>query len=229
MIPAPKVGNWKVSYGSWENFCKVIHISIGRKIGSGVLQFSTDWDELARKAEISHREVRGAHIEDGGSEHVIIEFEAEPDRVFKATFGDNLGCRSDLFRSDPELTGRHFHPTGNADPFFYLRRWLCLNSISGYKTRYEGIIPLGYDGHLPRICVSQPVIIASNPTERQIEQALKLYGYRKISGDAFLNDDNGVLLTDAAPRNVRIVDGVPIPFDAIAEIAPPAVLQWAGE
>ena len=103
-----------------------------------------------------------------------------------------------------------------------------LNSISEYQTRYEGILAPERDGHLPRICVSQPFIErAHDPSEEEIEEALVRYGYRKISAEAFLNDENGILLTDAAPRNVGIERGIPTPFDAIAEIAPRRVLDWA--
>ena len=172
--------------------------------------------------------LRGAVTETGGSEHLIIRLESEPARIFKTTFGDNLGCRSDFYGLDPELTGRHFHATGNADPFHYLRRWVCLNSISEYRTRYEGVLAPERVGHLPRICVSQPFIERTrDPSEQEIEQALLPYGYRKISADAFLNDENGILLTDAAPRNIGIDRGIPTPFDAIAEIAPRRVVEWA--
>ena len=203
---------------------------------------SVDWQEdrkrcadllrrLAADCEKSHSlsaRLRGVVTETGGSEHVLIRLEDEPDRFFKTTFGDNLGCSSEFYPRDPELRGRHFHATGNADPFFYLCRWFYLNSISDYQTRYEGILPPALKGHLPRICVSQPVIeISRNPTEMEIEQALLNYGYRKISEDAFLNEENRILLTDAAPRNVRIRDGIPTPFDAIAEISSDRVLEWA--
>lgn len=40
VIPAPKTGNWLKSHGSWENFCKEIHRSIGRDLGGGVVTFS---------------------------------------------------------------------------------------------------------------------------------------------------------------------------------------------
>jgi len=41
-----------------------------------------------------------------------------------------------------------------------------------------------------------------------------------------LNPSSKILLTDAAPRNVRIIHGVPVPFDAIAAYATPVVLHW---
>ena len=66
-----------------------------------------------------------------------------------------------------------------------------------------------------------------NPAEEEITTALARYGYRKISGDAFLNEETGILLTDAAPRNVRIIEGAIILFDALAELATDRVIQWA--
>jgi hypothetical protein len=170
----------------------------------------------------------GCETETGGSEHEIIKVLSEPTRIFKVTFGDNLGCRSEFYRADPELTGKHYHATGNADPMFYLQRWMLLNSISDYQTRYEGILPPARKGQLPRICVSQPFVSrACDPSELEIEQALSMFGYWKISEDAFLNEDSGILLTDAAPRNLGVESGNPTLFDAIAEIAPQRVVEWA--
>ncbi|MEI9894396.1 MAG: hypothetical protein WDN28_11065 [Chthoniobacter sp.] len=55
----------------------------------------------------------------------IISFRvsSDPQRVYKFTHGDNFGCRSYFSQVDPELIG-HFHGETNADPFFYLRRWM---------------------------------------------------------------------------------------------------------
>ena len=168
----------------------------------------------------------------GGDEHHIIRVESDPDRVYKLTHGDNFGCRSYFSPYDPELAGRHFHGTGNADPFYYLQRWLLLNSMSEYQTRFEGVVPPVSAGHLPRFCISQPVLPPQtptrvNPTEEEITTALARYGYCKISGDAFLNEETGILLTDAAPRNVRIIEGAIILFDALAELATDRVIEWA--
>ena len=168
----------------------------------------------------------------GGDEHHIIHVETDSDRIYKLTHGDNFGCRSYFSLHDPELAGRHFHGTGNADPFLYLQRWLLLNSMSEYQTRFEGIVPPVVAGHLPRFCVSQPVLppqtaTRENPTEEEIKNALARHGYRKISGDAFLSEETGILLTDAAPRNVRIIEGSIVLFDALAELATGKVIEWA--
>ena len=67
----------------------------------------------------------------------------------------------------------------------------------------------------------------NNPERAAIASSLSLHGFEKISDDAYLHLETGILLTDAAPRNVRIVDGKPVPFDAIAMLATDAVVEWA--
>ena len=41
-----------------------------------------------------------------------------------------------------------------------------------------------------------------------------------------MRSDFSILLTDVAPRNVRIVDGIPVPFDAIAQTPAKEVIDW---
>lgn len=163
----------------------------------------------------------------GGDEHHLVRFDHEPHRFFKFTHSDNFGCRSYFSKHDPELTGRHFHGTGNADPFFYLNRWRLLNSIGGYQTRFEGFVPPERPGWLPRICISQPELDGANPPRGEIREAMAEYGFREISEDAFLDFESGLLLTDLAPRNIRIVESIPVPFDAIVQMATPEILAWA--
>ena len=58
---------------------------------------------------------------------------------------------------------------------------------------------------------------------------LQIHDKRGLPGDKpgriFL-EEVGILLTDAAPRNVRIVEGRAVPFDAIAEVAEDEVVRW---
>jgi len=170
----------------------------------------------------------------GGDEHRIVQVSGDqPDRIYKITHSDSFGCRSEFHPSDPELLGKHFFAGVNLDLLFYLERWICLNSISTYQTRFEGFLPPENDRHMPRVCISQPVLPPQtpthpNPTEWEIEGAFRPYGYRRISEGAFLHSESRILLTDAAPRNVRIVAGIPVPFDAGAEIASSEVIEWAG-
>lgn len=187
-------------------------------------------NELRLRCAKSHQmasRFQGVEFIVGGDEHWIIKLEEEPERIFKITHGENFGCQSYFSPRDPDLTGRHFHGTGNADPFFYFKRWRLLNSLGGFKTRFEGFLPPHSGGILPRVCISQPVIPGDNPSRRSIRDALAKYNFREISEDAFLHFPTRLLLTDVAPRNVRILGGEPVPFDAIAQAAPPNVFTWA--
>jgi len=103
---------------------------------------------------------------------------------------------------------------------------MLLNSISSYRSRFEGLLPAESPQRVPRICVSQPLVPGKNPERSAIVTSLSLHGFERISEDAYLHRETGILLTDAAPRNVRIVDGNPVPFDAIAMMATDAVIEW---
>jgi hypothetical protein len=177
--------------------------------------------------------LEGAPYFVGGDEHRIVRApENGQDRIYKFTHSDSFGCRGEFHPSDPDLLGKHFFAGVNMDLAFYLERWFFLNSITAFQTRFEGFLPPETKRQMPRVCISQPVLAPQtatnpNPTEREIEDAFLPHGYRKISDGAFLHSGTGVLLTDAAPRNVRIVNGEPIPFDAIAQLASPEVIDWA--
>jgi hypothetical protein len=183
--------------------------------------------ECAKSAALIRR-LDGADYEVGGDEHLLIRVEDDPARIYKCTYGDSFGCHSVLDPVDVDLSGKNFNATLNDDPCFYLRRWILLNSLSGFATRYEGVLPPERSGWAPRICVSQPWIEGTNPSMLEIEQAMLAYGFHIVSEGAFFEPRSKLLLTDAAPRNVRIVNGGPVLFDAIAEIASPEVLGWLG-
>ena len=200
---------------------------------------SVDWQELRRRCGDILREITRTSDSSrrltamlecapffvGGDEHHVVRVDSEPDRIYKFTHGDNFGCRSYFSPADPELSG-HFHGETNADPFFYLNRWRLLNSISGFQTRFEGFLPSEKPGWLPRMCISQPELPGSNPTPREIRTSLEPYGFSEVSEAAFFHVETRLLLTDARPRNVRIVEGIPVPFDAIAQMASGKVLEW---
>ena len=80
---------------------------------------------------------------------------------------------------------------------------------------------------MPRICVSQPVINTPNPSRREIHAALAQFGFLPLSLDAYMNPQTRILLTDAAPRHVKVVDGAIALFDAIASLATEEVFAWA--
>lgn len=166
----------------------------------------------------------------GGDEHHLLVLPDEPARIFKITHSDSFGCRIRFFRADPDLTEKHLIPEVNEDPFIYLRRWMILNSLTGYRTKFEGMLPPQGNLLLPRICVSQPILPreCANPPSTLIKSALQEYGFSRVALDGYANH-GGILLADAAPRNLWVVDGVPVPFDALAEYATPEIQEWLAE
>jgi hypothetical protein len=131
----------------------------------------------------------GVKYEVGGDEHHIVEVASEPERVYKITHGDSFGCRSYFSPHADPSSFRHFHGEFNADPFFYLFRWLRLNAIGAFKTRFEGFIPSEKPNWLPRICVSQPKIPTANPTPEEIRASLGNYGFLEVSEAVFFEPD----------------------------------------
>jgi hypothetical protein len=174
------------------------------------------------------RKLKGVSHEIGGDEHLVYLLPGEPDRVYKATYQDSFGCRSAFDPIDPDLTGKNFNAILNDDPRFYIRRWILLNTLGGYKTRFEGILPPERPGWLPRICVSQPWLPGKNPAAAEISRRMEESGLREVSREAFYAPTHQVLLTDCAPRNVRITTEGIFPFDAIAEQPSPEIRMWLG-
>ncbi len=172
------------------------------------------------------RHFDGAEYIVGGDEHLLLRSDDEPTRIFKTTYADSFGCRTTFDPIDHEGSGRHFLATLNDDPRFYIRRWIILNGLGGHLTRYEGILPPEKPHWAPRICISQPWIDGPTPGLADIERAMRAYGYLPVSEHAYFQPTTKVLLTDAAPRNVRLWEDGPIPFDAIAEIASPEIEEW---
>jgi hypothetical protein len=75
--------------------------------------------------------------------------------------------------------------------------------------------------------ISQPKLEGSNPTTDEIRKAMMAFDFVEISQDAYIHSEVPALLTDMAPRNVRIIKGIPVAFDAIAMKAPKRVIDWA--
>jgi len=169
----------------------------------------------------------GARFDVGGDEHHLVRVEDDPGRIYKVTYGDAFGCYSRFTPHDPECTGRHFHASINEDPVYYLQRWMLINVVTRLASRFEGVLPPQPRLKLPRICISQPMFSVRNPSAKEVNASMQEIGFRKLCPEAFMHDATGILLTDAAPRNVRIQEGKPIPFDAIASLAPDQVSLWS--
>ncbi len=161
----------------------------------------------------------------GGDEHILISVDDTSDsseeipytsRIYKITHSECFGCKVLFDPEDTELSGKHFHAQGNYDPWLYLKRWQLLNSISSYTTRFEAIIAPEQPNWPPRICISQPYIPGEPPSQTIITEAFMKFNFHPVSLGAYYSHERDILLTDAFPRNVRIWQGAPVPFDAIA-------------
>ncbi len=179
-----------------------------------------------QSSEIERR-LTGLRFKRGGAEHDLVRLADEPGRIFKMTHSDSFGIVSELFREDPEFSGRHFHAGVNPDPVLYLQRWMLLNSLSEYQTRYEGMLPPAANCHIPRICVSQPFVGGPDANPLLIQDGFATLEFFQVSQDTFLRAPDRILLSDAAPRNVKVADQVLVPFDVVAQIATEEVIDWA--
>jgi hypothetical protein len=52
------------------------------------------------------------------------------------------------------------------------------------------------------------------------------FGFKEVSRGAYYSPERDILLTDAFPRNVRIWEGIPVPFDAIAIKPDEEMKRW---
>ena len=164
----------------------------------------------------------------GGDEHTLFFDSSGDQRVYKTTFGDNFGCTVAFYPLDPDFTGRHFFAKGNDNLLTYLERWETLNRLGDYQTTLEAIIPCPRKGplNLPRVCISQPILPKENPTESQLRTAFSELDFQHVSEGAYYRPEDNVLLTDAFPRNVRVVNDLPVPFDAIATVPDKDLKSW---
>lgn len=169
-------------------------------------------------------DLHAAHV---GHEHEIFVVPNEPERVFKVTLNGAYGCRLRFCPKDPDLEERFFQPEVSLDPRSYLLRWMLLNAVTDFRTRLEAIMPPTSNVRELRVCVSQPILPRGNPSDGQIAESLAEVGFGRIGRDSYINFGARIVLGDLGPRNARLVDGVFVPFDAIAEFVDPTVLNWA--
>lgn len=155
-----------------------------------------------------------------GNEHYIHLPDGDSGtRVVKWTYGNAFGLKLKVYPIDPEGMEHHVIPTGNSDPRHYLRRWIILNTIGPAITRFEGLLPPDSDlgERLPRLVVSQDMLPQFNPDFRDVVTAFRDIGFVQIAEHAYYRTADNILLGDATPWNVRILDGRIVPFDAVAE------------
>lgn len=158
--------------------------------------------------------------------------------VFKKTFGGFFGrildekqiLSSRTFCNSPQLYIRA------ALPSEYLRRWAVLNDIFALPTFYEGQVPNGTAE--PDIAITQPYIEqdeADQPEATDIVKFMKAYDFIQVDAAMIVTPEiknvtwyrerDGVLITDAHPRNFRkdLTTGIAVPIDLVVTVVPPGV------
>ncbi|MFT3991211.1 MAG: hypothetical protein QM680_07355 [Luteolibacter sp.] len=161
--------------------------------------------------------IDGLEFLKGGDEHFIHENDSV---VIKYTYGNNFGMCLNVYPEDmPGYDGPTVIPTGNFNHQYYLLRWMLLNAAFGPITSFLGMIPpeQSRNERLPALAIGQMRLPGDNPPLKRIISSFRKLGFVHISEHAYYRPKDNLLLGDAAPRNVRIIDDEIIPFDAVAE------------
>jgi hypothetical protein len=166
-----------------------------------------------------------------GGEH-IVHRTADSLRIVKITLPGVFGRIIDedrLFDSRTFLNSLKLKLRG-ALPSEYLARWALLDILFGLQTKFEGIYQ--EDGHEPQMVISQPFIGEFMPELEDVEALMEAMGFGKVEAKHSINPENadctwyrqhdGILITDAFPRNFRLDrEGAIIPIDLMINLVPP--------
>lgn len=173
-----------------------------------------------------------------GGEHVVF-IQNDPKIVIKHTLPGFYGRIMDetnlldprTFQNKTRLMMRA------ALPSEYLRRWAVMDDVFGMTTRYLGKVT-GKDRE-PQMAVEQPFIPEDENLPATAEDASNFFsahGFVRVDDAHIINPEvhgvtwyrqrDGVLATDAHPRNFRRdLDGVIIPVDLIIALVPPGTSE----
>lgn len=173
-----------------------------------------------------------------GGEHAVY-FAEERSIVTKIALPDIFGYVVDeekmmddrTFMQVPRLKHRHSLPSE------YFVRWAILDQVFGLQTEFCGIMERDKD--CPSIVIQQPFIGAEEtdiPSWEQLEEFFAAHGFARvddkhiadprIKGAVWYRQRDGLLMSDAFPRNFRVdTGGVVIPIDLIVNIVPPGASQ----
>lgn len=166
-----------------------------------------------------------------GGEH-IVNRTSDSLRIVKITL---LGVFGRIVDEDRLFDSRTFLNSWklklrDALPSEYFTRWALLDVLFGLQTRFEGIHQ--EDGSEPQLVISQPFIGEYMPELEDVEALMKAMGFDKVDAKHIINPENGdctwyrqsdgLLITDAFPRNFRLDrEGAIIPIDLMINIVPP--------
>lgn len=129
-----------------------------------------------------------------------------------------------------------------AIPSEYLRRWAVCNLAFGVITQYEGVVNPGSPE--PQIAVTQPFIDQNDDDLPQTEDVVAFFeanGFAQVSADMIVNPEiqgvtwyrqrDGILVTDAHPRNFRkdAATGILVAIDLVVTLVPRGVSKLLPE
>lgn len=162
---------------------------------------------------LNHIELPAGFGQTRGSEHEVW-MSPGGTRVIKATHAGEFG--------------RKFGPDRFATEAEYLERIRMMNAEFQIDWRIEGVNGAGGNR---RIVTSQPLFAGDPPSHASIRRFLEKFGFHFYStrfGDAWHRQCDGLLVSDAEPKNaVQSIECV-IPFDFLIARPPAGLLELAG-
>lgn len=178
-------------------------------------RIATEQQRLRQWAE-AHGKLGGKlPVEDVADGHhhehdVQIHSEDSPGRVLKAT-------RPTAFEGYGYQINT-YGPAGHT-PSEYLDRQAIHNRFFSDDVRLERVVPVG---NKLSIVTSQPLIKGRDATHEEIDRFMADKGFEKLRKGAFYHKDEGVLVHDMFPKNVKVSEsGMVHPIDPLIQRATP--------
>ncbi|MES2596972.1 MAG: hypothetical protein V4662_16630 [Verrucomicrobiota bacterium] len=153
-------------------------------------------------------------------------------------FGQTRGSEHEVWLSDDKLRvtkathagefGRKFGPDRFATFEEYVERIHLLNAEFAVGWVIEGFCG---EGRSKRIITSQPAYHGTPPTLAEIRQFMQEHGFefhRTRFGDAWFRREDGLLLSDAEPKNAVLTANGIMPFDFLIARPDAALLALSG-
>jgi len=148
-----------------------------------------------------------------GSEHEVWLADAGM-RVIKATHSGEFG--------------RKFGPARFATQQEYLERIRLINEEFALDWQIEGVC---FTDKNLRVVTTQPAFTGRPPTLTEIRQFMAGHGFmfhRTRFGDAWFRKEDGLLVSDAEPKNAAVTAQGIMPFDFLIARPAPELLMQAG-
>lgn len=176
---------------------------------------------------LTHRDIPQKTDDLTGGEH-LVEFDEDSGLVFKATHAGRFGFAADREMIRPKNRREKPRITvglSNATPLEYLERLNWQNELFGDSNRVMGVAkyPQGVS-----VLTSQPFYKGDRTPQSSIDAWFAARGWKPVKNKegAFYDEQRGILVMDALPRNVLTLDsGEIMPFDVVVIKPSDDVLQ----